>query len=77
MASHGGNVELLSLENEVARLRLQGACKTCPSSTITMELALRQAIEEACPDLAGFEVEGTVPAPNASATAGSRQGARG
>jgi Fe-S cluster biogenesis protein NfuA/nitrite reductase/ring-hydroxylating ferredoxin subunit len=58
MESHGGNVELLSLENDVAKLRLQGHCKTCPSSTVTMELALRSAIEEACPDLMGFEVEG-------------------
>ncbi len=59
MESHGGNVELLSLENDVAKFRLQGACKTCPSSSITMELALRRALEEACPDLAGFEVEST------------------
>jgi Fe-S cluster biogenesis protein NfuA/nitrite reductase/ring-hydroxylating ferredoxin subunit len=58
MQSHGGNVELLSLQGEFARLRLHGACKTCPSSSVTMELAVRHAIEEACPDLAGFEVEG-------------------
>ncbi len=58
MESHGGNVELLSLENDYAKLRLQGHCKTCPSSTVTLELAVRSAIEEACPDLAGFEVEG-------------------
>jgi Fe-S cluster biogenesis protein NfuA/nitrite reductase/ring-hydroxylating ferredoxin subunit len=58
MQSHGGNVELLSLENDFARLRLQGACKTCPSSGVTLELAVRHAIEEACPDLAGFDVEG-------------------
>ncbi len=60
MESHGGNVELLSLENEYAKLRLQGHCKTCPSSTVTLELAVRAAIEEACPDLAGFEVEGII-----------------
>jgi Fe-S cluster biogenesis protein NfuA/nitrite reductase/ring-hydroxylating ferredoxin subunit len=58
MKSHGGDVELLSLENEFARLRLEGHCKTCPSSTVTLELAVRSAIEEACPDLAGFDVEG-------------------
>jgi Fe-S cluster biogenesis protein NfuA/nitrite reductase/ring-hydroxylating ferredoxin subunit len=58
MKSHGGDVELLSLENEFAQLRLEGHCKTCPSSTVTLELAVRAAIEEACPDLAGFEVEG-------------------
>ena len=59
MESHGGNVELLSLENDYAKLRLQGHCETCPSSTVTLELAVRAAIEEACPDLAGFEVEGS------------------
>ncbi|MDB6123272.1 MAG: Nitrogen-fixing NifU domain protein [Pedosphaera sp.] len=58
MKSHGGNVELISLENDMARLRLQGTCKSCPSSAVTMELAVRQAIEEACPDLMGFAVEG-------------------
>jgi Fe-S cluster biogenesis protein NfuA/nitrite reductase/ring-hydroxylating ferredoxin subunit len=59
MKSHGGDVELLSLEDDFARLRLQGHCETCPSSTVTLDLAVRSAIEEACPDLAGFEVEGT------------------
>jgi Fe-S cluster biogenesis protein NfuA len=67
LQSHGGNVELLALENDVAKLRLQGTCKTCPSSTITLELAVRQAIEAACPDLLGFEVEGVEP-PVQSAT---------
>ena len=62
MESHGGSVELLSLESDFARFRLGGACKTCPSSSVTMELALRSAIEEFCPDLAGFEVEGLAPA---------------
>jgi Fe-S cluster biogenesis protein NfuA/nitrite reductase/ring-hydroxylating ferredoxin subunit len=61
MESHGGNVELISLEEGFAKLRLQGSCKSCPSSAMTMELAVRNAIEEACPDLAGFDVEG-VPA---------------
>ncbi|HEU4680063.1 MAG TPA: NifU family protein [Terrimicrobiaceae bacterium] len=63
MESHGGNVELLSLHDDIATLRLQGHCKTCPSSTVTMELAIRSAIEEACPDLMGFEVEGIASAP--------------
>jgi Fe-S cluster biogenesis protein NfuA/nitrite reductase/ring-hydroxylating ferredoxin subunit len=72
MKSHGGDVELLSLENDFALLRLQGHCETCPSSTVTLELAVRHAIEEACPDLAGFEVEGM--AKNGAApTAGAHQ----
>jgi Fe-S cluster biogenesis protein NfuA/nitrite reductase/ring-hydroxylating ferredoxin subunit len=58
LESHGGNVELIDLTNDVARLRLQGTCKSCASSTVTLELAIRHAIEDACPDLVGFEVEG-------------------
>jgi Fe-S cluster biogenesis protein NfuA/nitrite reductase/ring-hydroxylating ferredoxin subunit len=58
LKSHGGNVELIRLEDDVACLRFVGHCESCPSSAVTLELALRQAIEEACPDLAGFEVEG-------------------
>src|ERR1700722_2549883 len=58
LQSHGGNVELISLTEQAARLRLQGTCKSCASSAVTLELAIRHAIEEACPDLAGFEVEG-------------------
>ena len=58
LKSHGGNVELTSLENGVARLRLQGTCQRCASSSVTLDLAIRHAIEQACPDLVYFEVEG-------------------
>ncbi len=63
MDTHGGNVELVSLENGVAKLRLQGSCNGCASSAATLELAIKQAIEEACPDLIGLEVEGVVAPP--------------
>jgi Fe-S cluster biogenesis protein NfuA/nitrite reductase/ring-hydroxylating ferredoxin subunit len=58
LQSHGGNVELISLTGQSASLRLQGTCKSCASSAVTLELAIRHAIEEACPDLASFEVDG-------------------
>ena len=58
MESHGGNVELLSLEDGVARLRLEGSCSDCSASAVTLELAIKQALEEAAPDLEGLEVEG-------------------
>jgi Fe-S cluster biogenesis protein NfuA/nitrite reductase/ring-hydroxylating ferredoxin subunit len=63
MESHGGNVELVAIEAGVARLRLQGSCNGCPSSASTMELALRQALDEHAPDLEGLEVEGVVEPP--------------
>jgi Fe-S cluster biogenesis protein NfuA len=64
MESHGGNVELLSLEHGIARIHLQGSCSDCSASSVTLELAIKQALEEAAPDLEGLEVEG-VNAPSA------------
>jgi Fe-S cluster biogenesis protein NfuA/nitrite reductase/ring-hydroxylating ferredoxin subunit len=57
LESHGGNVELRGVEDGVARLRLQGSCNGCPSSTQTLELAIEQAIQQAAPDLEGIEAE--------------------
>jgi Fe-S cluster biogenesis protein NfuA/nitrite reductase/ring-hydroxylating ferredoxin subunit len=58
MESHGGDVELLRLEDGVAHLRLVGHCHGCPASAATLELAIKEALEEAAPDLLGLEVEG-------------------
>ncbi|HUE27651.1 MAG TPA: NifU family protein [Solirubrobacteraceae bacterium] len=61
MESHGGNVELLSLEHGVARIHLRGSCSDCSASSVTLELAIKQALEEVAPDLQGLEVEGVKP----------------
>jgi len=58
MHSHGGDVELIALEDGVARLRLEGSCRGCPASSATLEQAIRTALEEAAPDLSGMVVEG-------------------
>ena len=60
MESHGGNVELLGIEDGVARIRLEGSCEGCPASASTLELAIKQALDEAAPDLEGLLVEGVV-----------------
>ena len=67
LQSHGGNVELIGIESGVARLRLAGSCDGCPSSTMTLKLAIEEAIQKAAPDLEGIEAEGVAepkPAPN-------------
>jgi Fe-S cluster biogenesis protein NfuA/nitrite reductase/ring-hydroxylating ferredoxin subunit len=58
MESHGGDVEILSVRDGVARLRLVGHCDGCPASESTLELAIKRALEETAPDLDGLEVEG-------------------
>ncbi len=65
MDSHGGSVEIVSVENGVAKLKLSGSCNGCPSSSSTLELGIKEAIEEFCPDLLGLEVEGISAVPKA------------
>ena len=64
LQSHGGNVELLGIEGGVARVRMQGSCDGCPSSAVTLKLAIEEAVQKAAPDLEGIEAEGvTEPQP--------------
>jgi Fe-S cluster biogenesis protein NfuA len=61
--SHGGDVELLGVDAGVARLRLNGSCSGCPSSTITLKLAIEEAIHKAAPDVDRVVAEDGPPAP--------------
>jgi Fe-S cluster biogenesis protein NfuA len=55
--SHGGNVELLAIDEGVVRLRLQGSCHGCPSSAATLKDSIERAILAAAPDVAAIEVD--------------------
>jgi Fe-S cluster biogenesis protein NfuA/nitrite reductase/ring-hydroxylating ferredoxin subunit len=63
MGSHGGGVEVLEIQDGVVRLRLEGSCHGCPSSTATMKSTIEQALAESAPELARIEVEGVVEPP--------------
>jgi Fe-S cluster biogenesis protein NfuA/nitrite reductase/ring-hydroxylating ferredoxin subunit len=58
LESHGGDVELLAVEDGIARLRLEGSCSGCPSSTVTLKLAIENAIRRAAPEIAEIVAEG-------------------
>ena len=58
LGSHGGDVELLEVtEAGAVHLRLLGSCDSCPSSSVTLELAVQDAIEAAAPEVTSVEVE--------------------
>lgn len=40
----GGDCELVDVEDGVVKLRLLGACGSCPSSTITLKAGLERAL---------------------------------
>jgi Fe-S cluster biogenesis protein NfuA/nitrite reductase/ring-hydroxylating ferredoxin subunit len=56
MQSHGGGVELIGVAGDTVRIRLEGHCQGCPSSTVTLKLAVEKAIYEAAPDVSAIEV---------------------
>ena len=51
LESHGGNVELLGVDDGIVSLQLQGSCSGCPSSAVTLKLAVEEAIHKAAPDV--------------------------
>jgi Fe-S cluster biogenesis protein NfuA/nitrite reductase/ring-hydroxylating ferredoxin subunit len=58
LGSHGGDVELIGVTDEgTVRLRLLGSCDGCPSSAVTLKLAVEGAIEAAAPEITAIEVE--------------------
>ncbi len=63
LESHGGNVELLGVEDGVVNLRLEGSCSGCPSSAMTLKLAIEDAIFKAAPDVEEVRADGAVAPP--------------
>jgi Fe-S cluster biogenesis protein NfuA len=66
LRAHGGDVVLLGVAGGVARLRLEGSCHHCPSSSVTMRQTIEEAILGRAPDVTAVEVEeaaGGAPAP--------------
>jgi Fe-S cluster biogenesis protein NfuA len=64
LGSHAGGVELLGLDDDgVVRLRLEGTCDGCPSSAVTVKLAIERAIMTAAPEVTGVRVDNLEPEP--------------
>lgn len=56
LGSHGGDVHLLDIVGDTVRLQFAGSCKSCPSSAVTLELAVEDAIRAAAPEISSIEV---------------------
>ncbi|NP_001238705.1 NifU-like protein 1, chloroplastic [Glycine max] len=46
LIADGGNVDVVSVEDGVVSLRLEGACESCPSSTTTMTMGIERVLKE-------------------------------
>ena len=55
LMADGGNVEVVELDGPIVRLRLQGACGSCPSSTMTLKMGIERRLRERIPEIAEVE----------------------
>ena len=51
LSGHFGGAELVSYENKVAKVRMTGACATCPSARFTIEEVVKGIVMENCDDV--------------------------
>ncbi len=54
----GGDIEFVGMENKTVKVRLQGACRGCPASQMTLQMGVERLLKEVLP-----EIEGVVAVP--------------
>lgn len=64
IASHGGELRVLSVQDGVVRVQLGGACSGCPASSQTLRHVVETALREGMPDFERLEVEPAAPVPH-------------
>ena len=51
LQADGGDVELVSVEGSVVKVRLKGACKGCPMSQMTLKNGIERFVKKEVPDV--------------------------
>lgn len=51
LMSDGGNVSIADIDGATVKLQLEGACGSCPSSTMTMKMGLERRLRERIPEI--------------------------
>lgn len=51
LQADGGDVELVDVKDGVVQVRLQGACKGCPMSQMTLKLGIEKILKEQIPEV--------------------------
>ncbi|XP_074309274.1 nifU-like protein 2, chloroplastic [Silene latifolia] len=55
LIADGGNVALHEIDGNIVKLKLQGACGSCPSSVTTMKLGIERRLMEKIPEIVAVE----------------------
>jgi Fe-S cluster biogenesis protein NfuA len=51
LMADGGNVEVVEIDGPIVKVRLQGACGSCPSSTMTLKMGIERKLREEIPEV--------------------------
>ena len=51
LVADGGNVEIAEIDGPIVKVRLQGACGSCPSSTMTLKMGIERKLQEMIPEI--------------------------
>ncbi len=51
----GGDIEFVAIEEGIVKVKLQGACRGCPMSQMTVKSVVGQAIKDEVPEIKGVE----------------------
>ncbi len=52
----GGDIEFVAMEGKIVKVRLKGACATCPSAQMTLQMGVERTLKSRIP-----EIEGVIP----------------
>ena len=55
LQADGGDIELVDVEDGVAKVRLKGACAGCPMSTMTMKWGVEDFLKKRVPEITKVE----------------------
>jgi len=55
LQADGGDVELVDVTDGVVKVKLTGACGTCPMSTMTLKMGVERILKEQIPEIKRVE----------------------
>ncbi|MBM4053230.1 MAG: NifU family protein [Planctomycetes bacterium] len=56
LQADGGDIELVDYEDGIVKVRLKGACGSCPSSLATLKFGVEARLKEIIPEVESVEL---------------------
>lgn len=51
LQNDGGDIELVDVENGTVKVRLTGACSSCPASQMTLKMGVEKRLKDEIPEI--------------------------